>query len=128
EVDRRRLARRREPGSDTRSGARGRRAAHRMPPRPGSDRFSEEDDVSARALMEDATERRTPSRPPPPLHLPERLDPGVFQLPVERMRSGYYSDKYFVRARDVLEARGRDPVVTMQVFQKKEAIVAGTDE
>jgi len=66
--------------------------------------------------------------PPPPLRLRERLDPAIFQLPVEKMRSGYYSDKYFVRARDVLAHSGRDPVVTMQVFQKKSAFVAGTDE
>lgn len=66
--------------------------------------------------------------PPPPLRLARRLDPEIFQLPVEKMRSGYYSDKYFVRARDVLFHHSRDPVVTMQVFQKKEAFVAGTDE
>jgi nicotinate phosphoribosyltransferase len=66
--------------------------------------------------------------PPPPLRLASRLDPTIFQLPVEKMRSGYYSDKYFVRARDVLFHHGRDPVVTMQVFQKKDAFVAGTDE
>jgi nicotinate phosphoribosyltransferase len=52
----------------------------------------------------------------------------VFHLPAERMREGYYSDKYFVRAREVLIAQGRDPVVTTQVFQKQEAWVAGTDE
>jgi nicotinate phosphoribosyltransferase len=66
--------------------------------------------------------------PPPPLRLAQRLDPRIFQLPVEKMRSGYYSDKYFVRARDVLFHHERDPVVTMQVFQKKDAFVAGTDE
>lgn len=69
-----------------------------------------------------------PSGPPPPLRLAERLEPSIFQLPVEKMRSGYYSDKYFVRARDVLFHHDRDPVVTMQVFQKKRAFVAGTDE
>jgi nicotinate phosphoribosyltransferase len=66
--------------------------------------------------------------PPPPLRLPSRLDPSIFQLPVAKMRSGYYSDKYFVRAREVLAHHERDPVVTMQVFQKKDAFVAGTDE
>jgi nicotinate phosphoribosyltransferase len=66
--------------------------------------------------------------PPAPLRKEDRLDPSVFQLPVEKMRSGYYSDKYFVRAREVLEADGLDPSVTMQVFQKKHAWVAGTDE
>jgi len=68
------------------------------------------------------------TRPPPPIRSVERLDPEVFQLPVEKMRDGYYSDKYFVRAREVLLHGGRDPEVTMQVFQKKDAFVAGTDE
>jgi nicotinate phosphoribosyltransferase len=68
------------------------------------------------------------SRPPEPIRSAQRLDPDIFQLPVEKMRSGYYSDKYFVRAREVLEHVGRDPIVTMQVFQKNEAFVAGTDE
>lgn len=71
---------------------------------------------------------RAGDRPPPPIRLPERLDPAVFQLPVAKMRSGYYSDKYFVRTREVLMHNGSDPVVTMQVFQKREAFVAGTDE
>lgn len=66
--------------------------------------------------------------PPPPLRPDARLDPSIFQLPVAKMRGGYYTDKYFVRTRDVLLAEGRDPVVTMQVFQKRHAWVAGTDE
>jgi nicotinate phosphoribosyltransferase len=66
--------------------------------------------------------------PPPPLRFPERLDPEIFHLPVEKMRDGYYSDKYFVRAREVLQHHGRDPQVTVQVFQKRRAFVAGTDE
>ena len=65
---------------------------------------------------------------PPPIRRSERLAPEIFQLPVEKMRSGYYSDKYFVRAREVLLHHCMDPVVTMQVFQKKDAFVAGTDE
>ena len=65
---------------------------------------------------------------PPPLRERRRLDPAIFHLPVERMRSGYYSDKYFVRAREVLQADGHDPVVTMQVFQKKNAWLGGIDE
>lgn len=70
----------------------------------------------------------TNTHPPDPIRSAERLDPAIFQLPVEKMRAGYYSDKYFVRAREVLQKSGRDPVVTMQVFQKREAFVAGTDE
>jgi nicotinate phosphoribosyltransferase len=44
------------------------------------------------------------------------------------MREGYYSDKYFVRAREVLAATGRNPLVTMQVFQKQSACLGGVDE
>ena len=42
--------------------------------------------------------------PPDPIRDGDRLDLEIFQLPVERMKVGYYSDKYFVRARDVLIA------------------------
>ena len=45
----------------------------------------------------------------------KRLDPSVFHLPVERMREGYYSDKYFVRTREILLADHHRPRVTMQV-------------
>ena len=97
--------------------------------RPGSLRYdpsimeASADPTAPERLRTDASEG-----PPPPLRLPERLNPEIFQLPVEKMRSGYYSDKYFVRAREVLQHHGRDPVVTMQVFQKRDAFVAGTDE
>ena len=57
-----------------------------------------------------------------------RLDPAIFNLPVERMRQGYYSDKYFVRARDVLLADGHRPRVLMQVFGKSHAYLGGSDE
>jgi nicotinate phosphoribosyltransferase len=57
-----------------------------------------------------------------------RLDPEVFELPVEKIRSGYYTDAYFNHARDVLLADGRRPRVVMQVFQKKRAFLGGMDE
>jgi nicotinate phosphoribosyltransferase len=66
--------------------------------------------------------------PPPPLRPAGRVPPERFQLPVERMRVGYYSDKYFVRARDVLAATGRNPHVVMQAFQKQSAWLGGIDE
>jgi nicotinate phosphoribosyltransferase len=66
--------------------------------------------------------------PPPPLRPATRVPPERFGLPVERLRAGYYSDKYFVCARDVLLGAGRDPVVTMQVFQKQSAWIGGVDE
>ncbi len=58
----------------------------------------------------------------------ERLAPGVFQLPVERIRDGYYSDAYFTFSKEVLEAERRQPNVLMQVFQQKEAVLGGIDE
>ena len=63
-----------------------------------------------------------------PVRRRERLDPAVFRLPVERIREGYYSDVYFNRTVDVLQADHRHPHVLMQVFQKKNAVVGGMDE
>jgi nicotinate phosphoribosyltransferase len=57
-----------------------------------------------------------------------RLDPAIFHLPVEKMRAGYYSDKYFVRTREILLANGYRPRVTMQVFGKVPAYLGGIDE
>ncbi|MGH7645289.1 MAG: nicotinate phosphoribosyltransferase [Gemmatimonadales bacterium] len=58
----------------------------------------------------------------------QRLDPAIFHLPVERMREGYYSDKYFVRAREILLQDRHRPRVTMQVFGKGHAFLGGVDE
>jgi nicotinate phosphoribosyltransferase len=57
-----------------------------------------------------------------------RLDPGVFRLPVERIRDGYYSDAYFNFTRQLLQERGDHPRVTMQVFQKRRSVLGGIDE
>ena len=58
----------------------------------------------------------------------ERLAPETFRLPVDRIRDGYYSDAYFNYTKELLEHEGRDTVVTMQVFQRKESILGGIDE
>ena len=58
----------------------------------------------------------------------QRLDPAIFHLPVEKMREGYYSDKYFVRARELLRKDHHRPRVTMQVFGKAHAYLGGIDE
>jgi nicotinate phosphoribosyltransferase len=58
----------------------------------------------------------------------ERLDPTIFHLPVDKMRAGYYSDKYFARAREVLLADDFHPRVLMQVFCKAHAYLGGMDE
>ncbi len=57
-----------------------------------------------------------------------RLDPAIFNLPVDKMSSGYYSDKYFVRTREVMKRDGYSPNVTIQVFTKHDALLGGIDE
>src|SRR4051794_37062541 len=64
-----------------------------------------------------------PSKPPR-----ERLAPEVFDLPVEKMRAGWYTDAYFNHARATLLADGRHPRVVVQVFQKNDAWLGGVDE
>src|SRR5213080_3766298 len=57
-----------------------------------------------------------------------RLPPEIFELPVEKMREGYYTDAYFNHARATLLDDGRRPRVVMQVFQKHDAYLGGMDE
>jgi nicotinate phosphoribosyltransferase len=58
----------------------------------------------------------------------KRLSPEIFELPVEKMREGYYTDAYFNHTREVLLADGRHPRVVMQVFQRKHSYLGGIDE
>jgi nicotinate phosphoribosyltransferase len=58
----------------------------------------------------------------------KRLPPEIFDLPVEKMREGYYTDAYFNHTRAALLADERHPRVVMQVFQKKDAVLGGIDE
>jgi nicotinate phosphoribosyltransferase len=58
----------------------------------------------------------------------KRLAPTIFDLPVEKMRAGYYTDAYFNHTRATLLQDGRRPQVVMQVFQKKDAYLGGMDE
>ncbi len=60
--------------------------------------------------------------------MPTRLPPEIFNLPVEKMRDGYYSDTYFNRARQILERDHYHPTVRMQVFQRSDAVLCGIDE
>lgn len=57
-----------------------------------------------------------------------RLDAGTFQLPVEKMRAGYYSDAYFTFTRDVLEHDDHRPECLVQVFQREHSVLGGVDE
>jgi nicotinate phosphoribosyltransferase len=56
------------------------------------------------------------------------LPPEIFDLPVEKMRAGYYTDAYFNHARAALLQDERHPRVVMQVFQKKHSFLGGMDE
>jgi nicotinate phosphoribosyltransferase len=58
----------------------------------------------------------------------QRLSPGVFRLPVEKIRDGYYSDAYFNHTKTLLEADDHHPHVVMQVFQRKRSVLGGIDE
>jgi nicotinate phosphoribosyltransferase len=57
-----------------------------------------------------------------------RLDAAILNLPIEKMRDGYYSDTYFNRAREILQADGHHPRVRMQVFQRNASVLCGIDE
>ncbi|AKJ65100.1 hypothetical protein [Kiritimatiella glycovorans] len=58
----------------------------------------------------------------------QRLPSHIFDLPVQEIRRGYRSDIYFWREKRALEEHGMHPEVTLQVFQKKDAILCGIDE
>ena len=57
-----------------------------------------------------------------------RLDPTLFKVPFDRIRAGYYSDKYFIRVSQILRREQHNPSVLYQFFVRKPAIVVGLDE
>ena len=58
----------------------------------------------------------------------ERLNNTVFSLD-SRIFSGYYSDKYFCRTKEILEKDKHNPIVVMQIFQRNDnACICGIDE
>jgi nicotinate phosphoribosyltransferase len=58
----------------------------------------------------------------------QRLSPEIFDLPVEKMRAGWYTDAYFNHTRETLLSDGRHPHVVMQIFQKEISYLGGMDE
>lgn len=58
----------------------------------------------------------------------KRIDPAAFRLPVDEIKSGVYTDAYFMRAREVLRQEKRPPTVLMQFSGKDEGWVSGVDE
>jgi len=58
----------------------------------------------------------------------KRLDPALFRLPVDEIRQGFYTDKYFERTRELLRADSHSPRVLMQVTGKSPGYLSGIDE
>ena len=58
----------------------------------------------------------------------KRLPVEHFHFPVERIKAGYYSDAYFLRTEEILNADNRHPQVLTQVFTREPMIVCGIDE
>ena len=58
----------------------------------------------------------------------QRRSPECFDIPVEKIRNGYFSDTYFIKTSDILRKDGYHPRVMMQIFQRKNAILCGIDE
>jgi nicotinate phosphoribosyltransferase len=59
----------------------------------------------------------------------KRLDPSIFDLPVQEIRRGYRSAVYFWRTKRILEQDRNHAHVTHQIFQKKDnVIICGADE
>ncbi len=58
----------------------------------------------------------------------DRLPVETFHFPVEKIKSGYYSDAYFLRTAEILNGDNHHPRVLMQVFTREHVVVCGTDE
>jgi nicotinate phosphoribosyltransferase len=58
----------------------------------------------------------------------ERDSPAKRRPPGEAVLSGDVADVYFMRATEILEREGLDPVVTMEVFSRASGVLAGIDE
>ena len=58
----------------------------------------------------------------------KRLDPAAFELPVEEIRAGVYSEKHLLRARELLRGERSPPRVLLQVTCTQQGILGGIDE
>jgi len=58
----------------------------------------------------------------------KRLEPAVFNLPVDQIKQGFYTDAYFNRAREILRRDNHSPRVVMQFTGKNDGWLGGIDE
>ncbi len=54
--------------------------------------------------------------------------PGIRRMPSRDILSGESADVYFARAEEILSQEGMDPLVVMEVFCRRDAIMCGIDE
>ena len=57
-----------------------------------------------------------------------RVAPWVFRVPVEKIRNGYYSDKYFTRTQEILVKDDYKEIIEYQFFLRRDGVVCGIDE
>ena len=58
----------------------------------------------------------------------KRIDPAAFNLPVEQIKQGLFSDSGFARAREIIQRDKRTPIVTLQFSGTHAGWVSGIDE
>ncbi len=58
----------------------------------------------------------------------QRLPVEAFDIPVDTIKSGFYTDAYFLRTEEILNAANHHPKVLMQVFQREHSVLCGIDE
>ena len=58
----------------------------------------------------------------------KRIDPAAFNLPVDQIKQGFFTDAYFVRAREVVRQEPKSPKALMQFSGKDDGWVSGIDE
>ena len=56
------------------------------------------------------------------------INPNDYKLPYDEIHAGFYSAAYFTRGSKILENLGMEEAVTMQVFQKRQSMIAGLNE
>jgi nicotinate phosphoribosyltransferase len=57
-----------------------------------------------------------------------RLEPTVFKIPTDKLRYGYYTDRYFLRTQEVLWRDRRTVTVGYQFFPRADGVICGLDE
>ena len=58
----------------------------------------------------------------------KRIDPAAFNLPVDQIKQGFFTDAYFNRARAIVRQDAKSPKVLMQFSGKDDGWVSGVDE